>query len=38
MSLIDLQIRDRIAWVTLASPPVNALSTKLMDELSEVLA
>ena len=31
MSLIHFEVRDSVAWITLASPPVNALSTSLMD-------
>src|ERR1700690_4379886 len=38
MSLIELDVRDSVAWMTLASPPVNALSATLMDELSATLA
>ncbi len=37
MSLIKFEVRDDVAWITLASPPVNALSTALMDELSGAL-
>jgi methylmalonyl-CoA decarboxylase len=37
MSLIEFVVRDSVAWLTLASPPVNALSTSLMDELSAAL-
>jgi methylmalonyl-CoA decarboxylase len=35
--LIRTEIRDAIAWVTLDSPPVNALSMALIDELSAAL-
>ena len=38
MSLIVTQIRDAIAWMTLNSPPVNALSMALIDALSDALA
>ena len=37
MSSIVVQIRDQVAWITLASPPVNALSMTLIDELSAAL-
>jgi methylmalonyl-CoA decarboxylase len=37
VSLIELEVRDSVAWITLASPPVNALSAALMDELSAAL-
>jgi methylmalonyl-CoA decarboxylase len=37
VSLIKFEVRDDVAWITLASPPVNALSTALMDELSGAL-
>jgi len=37
VSLIKFEVRDSVAWITLASPPVNALSTALMDELSGAL-
>lgn len=37
MSLIAVEIRDAVAWITLASPPVNALSMALIDELSAAL-
>ena len=37
MSSIVVEIRDQVAWITLASPPVNALSMTLIDELSAAL-
>ena len=37
MSLVQVDIRDSVAWITLANPPVNALSSALMDELSAAL-
>ena len=37
MSLIELDIRDSVAWITLASPPVNALSSALIEELTSAL-
>lgn len=37
MSLIEADVRDSVAWITLASPPVNALSRALIDELSAAL-
>ncbi len=38
MPLILTDVRDSIAWMTLNSPPVNALSMALIDELAETLA
>jgi methylmalonyl-CoA decarboxylase len=32
--LVQVEVRDSVAWLTLASPPVNALSMSLIDELS----
>jgi methylmalonyl-CoA decarboxylase len=37
VSSIVVDIRDQVAWITLASPPVNALSMTLIDELSAAL-
>ncbi|HEX7491970.1 MAG TPA: methylmalonyl-CoA decarboxylase [Candidatus Limnocylindrales bacterium] len=37
VSSINIEIRDSVAWITLASPPVNALSMTLIDDLSEAL-
>jgi methylmalonyl-CoA decarboxylase len=37
VSSINVEIRDAVAWITLASPPVNALSMTLIDDLSEAL-
>jgi len=37
VSLVQVDIRDSVAWITLANPPVNALSGALMDELSAAL-
>ena len=37
MSLITVEISDSVAWITLASPPVNALSMNLIDDLSAAL-
>ena len=38
MSLVAVEIRDSVAWITLTNPPVNALSAALIDELSAGLA
>jgi methylmalonyl-CoA decarboxylase len=38
VSLIQLDVRDSVAWITLASPPVNALSRTLIEELTAALA
>jgi methylmalonyl-CoA decarboxylase len=35
--LVSIEARDGVAWLTLDSPPVNALSMALIDELSEAL-
>jgi methylmalonyl-CoA decarboxylase len=37
VSLITVEVSDAVAWVTLASPPVNALSMALIDDLSAAL-
>jgi methylmalonyl-CoA decarboxylase len=37
-SLVLVDVRDSVAWLTLASPPVNALSMALIDSLSGALA
>jgi methylmalonyl-CoA decarboxylase len=37
-SLVHAEVRDSIAWITLDSAPVNALSMALIDELSAALA
>ena len=37
-SLVLVDIRDSVAWLTLAAPPVNALSIALIDDLSGALA
>jgi methylmalonyl-CoA decarboxylase len=37
LTSIVVDIREAVAWITLASPPVNALSIGLIDELSEAL-
>jgi len=34
---IVVETRESVAWITLASPPVNALSIALIDELSAAL-
>lgn len=36
-SLVLTEVRDSIAWLTLDSPPVNALSIALIDALAEAL-
>jgi methylmalonyl-CoA decarboxylase len=36
--LVSVDHRDGVAWLTLDSPPVNALSMALIDDLSEALA
>jgi methylmalonyl-CoA decarboxylase len=36
-SLVFVDIRDSVAWLTLAAPPVNALSMALIDDLSGAL-
>lgn len=36
-SLVLVDIRDPVAWLTLAAPPVNALSMALIDDLSGAL-
>ena len=36
-SLVLVDIRDSVAWLTLAAPPVNALSMALIDDLSGAL-
>lgn len=38
MNLVHAQVTDSIAWLTLASPPVNALSVELIDDLEAALA
>ncbi len=35
---VTVEIRDSIAWLTIANPPVNALSAELIDALSDALA
>jgi methylmalonyl-CoA decarboxylase len=35
--LVEVELRDSVAWITLASPPVNALSSRLIDDLSAAL-
>lgn len=37
MTAIAIDIRDSVAWITLTSPPVNALSMTLISELSAAL-
>ena len=37
MSSIVVEIRDQVAWITLARPPVNALSMPRLDDLSAAL-
>jgi methylmalonyl-CoA decarboxylase len=37
VSLISVEISDSVAWITLASAPVNALSMALIDDLSAAL-
>ena len=37
MTSIVVEIKEAVAWVTLASPPVNALSMALIDDLSQAL-
>jgi methylmalonyl-CoA decarboxylase len=37
VSSIKVEVRDAVAWMTLASPPVNALSMTLIDDLSAAL-
>jgi methylmalonyl-CoA decarboxylase len=36
-SMVLVDIRDSVAWLTLAAPPVNALSMALIDDLSAAL-
>lgn len=36
-SLVQADVRDSVAWLTLVSPPVNALSMALIDDLSAAL-
>jgi methylmalonyl-CoA decarboxylase len=36
-SLVLVDIRDSVAWLTLDAPPVNALSIALIDELADAL-
>jgi methylmalonyl-CoA decarboxylase len=38
MNLVHVQVADSIAWLTLSSPPVNALSVELIDDLEAALA
>lgn len=38
MNLVQTLVADSIAWLTLASPPVNALSVELIDDLEAALA
>jgi methylmalonyl-CoA decarboxylase len=38
MNLVQVQVTDSIAWLTLSSPPVNALSVELIDDLEAALA
>ncbi|MCU0483967.1 MAG: methylmalonyl-CoA decarboxylase [Chloroflexi bacterium] len=35
---VQAEVRDSVAWITLVSPPVNALSMALIDDLSAALA
>lgn len=35
---VTVEIRDSVAWLTIANPPVNALSAELIDALGEALA
>jgi methylmalonyl-CoA decarboxylase len=35
---VSVEVRDSVAWLTIDSPPVNALSVALIDELSAALA
>jgi methylmalonyl-CoA decarboxylase len=35
---VSVEIRDSVAWLTIDSPPVNALSVALIDELCAALA
>lgn len=37
MTAITVDVHDSVAWITLTSPPVNALSINLIDELSAAL-
>ena len=37
-SMVIAEVRDSVAWLTLAAPPVNALSMALIDDLSAALA
>jgi methylmalonyl-CoA decarboxylase len=37
VSSISIDVRESVAWITLASPPVNALSMTLIDDLSAAL-
>jgi methylmalonyl-CoA decarboxylase len=37
VSSVSVEIRDAVAWITLTSPPVNALSMTLIDDLSAAL-
>lgn len=36
-SMVLVDVHDSVAWLTLAAPPVNALSWALIDDLSEAL-
>lgn len=38
MNLVHVDVIDSIAWLTLSSPPVNALSVELIDDLEAALA
>jgi methylmalonyl-CoA decarboxylase len=37
-SMVVVDVRDSVAWLTLSAPPVNALSIALIDDLSGALA
>jgi methylmalonyl-CoA decarboxylase len=37
-SMVVVDVRDSVAWLTLSAPPVNALSLALIDDLSGALA
>ena len=36
--LVRCEVANQVAWITLDSPPVNALSIHLIDDLAEALA
>ena len=36
-ALVRCEVTNQVAWITLDSPPVNALSINLIDDLAEAL-